>query len=152
MKRRTFLALLSSAGASAALIPAGCGPGSAFTRAQLENGSVQFSHRRQGFGHPVEITVSLPELRSTQTAPRPLIVRENAEGWFEVVAQAETEVHDDVHTWTWRWTPPGVEPSDAEVNDELITYRAVLLDAADQSVGLMSGPLEVVCVRRGWGA
>jgi len=151
MKRRDFLALLSTAGAGAALLGPGHRPGAKLRLHQLEAGSIDFSHRRQGFGHPVTVTLQLPNAHDYTGHPQPLVVREGAEGWIELIGQAIHDSPVDGHTWTWTWHPPPVVPTDAEMQTELIRYRLVLLDE-DEAVGLVSQALEVVCARRGWGA
>jgi hypothetical protein len=151
MKRREFLSLISTVGAGAAL---GSGAGLAvggLNRSQLAGGSIHFSHRRQGFGYPVGVTLELPNVGLLDEPPSPLVVREKADGWFEYVGPSKLEaVERDGRRWRWEWTPPPVAPTSAEVSAEVIRYRLVLLDE-EQSVGLSSRPLEVVCAQRGWG-
>ena len=153
MKRRDFLALISTAGASAVLLQSpGLSPGAKLARRRLAGGTIDFSHRRQGFDFPVTVTLHLPKAGEYAGSPEPLIVREGAEGWVELVGQAKAlERHDD-GTWQWSWTPPPVRPTAEERQAELIRYRLVLLNEDDHSVGLVSKALEVVCARQVWGA
>ena len=153
MKRRDFLALLSTAGAGAVLLKSpGLTPGATLARHRLASGYIGFSHRRQGYGYPVTVTLHLPNMGGYTGSPEPLIVREGAEDWFDLVGQATSLGQPENDTWVWSWTPPPVKPSAEEQQTELIRYRLAILNEEDRSIGLVSEALEVVCAHRVWGA
>jgi hypothetical protein len=152
MKRRDFLTLLTTAGAGAALTTCTVDrPHAKLLSSDLAGGSFTLSHRRQGVGYPVTVQLELPNAEGLTFAPRPLIVREEAQGWHELIGQAGSMTAKGDRAWTWEWTPSAVRPSDAETTTEVVRYRFALLDSDEGRPALLSESLEVVCAYRGWG-
>ncbi len=152
MKRRHFLALLSTASATTAvgaafagrLLPAGATLAPRF----LEGGSLALSHRRQVFGAPVTVRLELPAARRYAGMPEPVALREEAPEWWVPVGGPDNPPVRDGLRWEWTWAAPIVRPTDDELQTELVRYRVALFSAQGQT-SVVSEPLEIVC---GWGA
>jgi len=150
MKRRDFLALVSSVGASATLGGLALGAGAGATL-EVEGEPIRVHPRRQGVGYPVEVRVTLPDYLDLDELPELRAVREEVPEWSRTVEVTEAREEVAGKVWTMSWTPPVVRPSTAELQSELIRFRLVALDSSGRVLCPVSGPVEVVCGMRGWG-
>ncbi|MCA9561831.1 MAG: hypothetical protein KC561_00010 [Myxococcales bacterium] len=149
MKRRDFLTFVSSATAATAL---SAGTGCRDTELSADGaGELTISPWRQGAGYPVTVELRLGDELPSESPPAPMIVREGLEGWSHVLSPDDAEQVDE-RTWRWQWTPALVPPTSQEKQEQLVRYRAVLLEPGTSSPAAMSNPVELVCVLRGWGA
>ncbi|MBN1947533.1 MAG: hypothetical protein JW797_17815 [Bradymonadales bacterium] len=152
MKRREFLTLLSTVGIAATLHDGLTVPSEGrLSSRQLSGGRLRFSHFRQGFGYPVEIELVLPNAGELDAPPPVVIAREGEESWFDQLDPDAAHLGGGVNRWVWEWMPAVVRPTGEEERAEVIRFRAAVLDGSDDSRGLCSEALEVVCARRGWG-
>ena len=149
MKRRDFLALVSSVGVSATLGGLTFGPGDRVGY-DAQDEPIQVRPQRQGVGHPVEVRVTLPEHIESEDLPELRVVREEVPGWYQTVDTTDVRQRLSNKSWTLSWVPPIVRPSAEEIRSELIRFRLVALDATGRLLCPVSGPVEVVCGVYGW--
>lgn len=147
MKRRDFLSLVSAAGIGVIASDfVGCfGPGVV----HVGDGEILVSHRRQGFGYPVTVTLK-DEFFPSGPPAQVFVLREGCPEWNAVVSVETTGFRPATDGWTFKWPPPVVRPTAIELSDEVIRFRFAVLKEEGEGVSL-SEPLEVVCGQRGWG-
>ena len=147
MKRRDFLSLVSTAGIGVIAGDfVGCS-GSGVVH--VGDGEILLSHRRQGFGYPITVTLR-NEFFPGGPPSRVHVLREGCRDWSAVVSADTTGFRPTMDGWTFKWPPPVVHPTAIELSDEVIRFRFAVLKEEGAGVSL-SEPLEVVCGQRGWG-